>query len=186
MAVQMRTMLEVADNSGARKLQMILPLGGGAGKVAHLGDVFTASVKEAAPDGTAKKGTATPAPAETTNDGRSRRSTSTARPTLRIKLPTLRVVGENDRITRSPARRSATSEVSGQTQTWSRGLHQSRRASSYSSPVVPAVMGQPAAVRLRLQSRAATFRWMSFAAPSRTVAPARRCRPSRTLSMRNR
>jgi large subunit ribosomal protein L14 len=32
MAVQMRTMLEVADNSGARKLQMILPLGGSSGK----------------------------------------------------------------------------------------------------------------------------------------------------------
>jgi large subunit ribosomal protein L14 len=30
MAVQMRTMLAVADNSGARKLQVILPLGGGA------------------------------------------------------------------------------------------------------------------------------------------------------------
>ena len=57
MAVTMRTMLEVADNSGARKLQMILPLGGGAGLVAHLGDVVTAAVKEASPDGTAKKGT---------------------------------------------------------------------------------------------------------------------------------
>ena len=57
MAVQMRTMLAVADNSGARKLQMILPLGGGTGLVAHLGDVVTAAVKEAAPDGTAKKGT---------------------------------------------------------------------------------------------------------------------------------
>jgi large subunit ribosomal protein L14 len=57
MAVMMRTMLEVADNSGARKLQMILPLGGGTGLVAHLGDVITAAVKEAAPDGTAKKGT---------------------------------------------------------------------------------------------------------------------------------
>jgi large subunit ribosomal protein L14 len=49
-------MLEVADNSGARKLQVILPLGGGTGLTAHLGDVFTASVKEASPDGTAKKG----------------------------------------------------------------------------------------------------------------------------------
>ena len=39
MAVQMRTMLDVADNSGARKLQMILPLGGGLGKKAGLGDV---------------------------------------------------------------------------------------------------------------------------------------------------
>jgi len=50
-------MLEVADNSGARKLQVILPLGGGVGLTAHLGDVFTASVKEASPDGTVKKGT---------------------------------------------------------------------------------------------------------------------------------
>ncbi len=57
MAVQMRTMLEVADNSGARKLQMILPLGGHTGLVAGLGDVITAAVKEAAPEGTAKKGT---------------------------------------------------------------------------------------------------------------------------------
>src|SRR5580698_10353074 len=46
MAVQMRTMLEVADNSGARKLQMILPLGGASGKKAGLGDVITAAVKE--------------------------------------------------------------------------------------------------------------------------------------------
>ena len=57
MAVMMRTMLDVADNSGARKLQMILPLGGGTGLVAHLGDVITAAVKEASPDGTATKGT---------------------------------------------------------------------------------------------------------------------------------
>ena len=56
MAVQMRTMLAVADNSGARKLQMILPLGGGLGKKASLGDVITAAVKEASPDGTVKKG----------------------------------------------------------------------------------------------------------------------------------
>ena len=56
MAVQMRTMLAVADNSGARKLQVILPLGGGLGKKAGLGDVVTAAVKEASPDGTVKKG----------------------------------------------------------------------------------------------------------------------------------
>ncbi len=56
MSVQMRTMLEVADNSGARKLQVILPLGGGLGKKAGLGDVVTAAVKEASPDGTVKKG----------------------------------------------------------------------------------------------------------------------------------
>src|SRR5512142_1215249 len=57
MAVMMRTMLEVADNSGARKLQMILPLGGSTGLVAGLGDTITAAVKEASPDGQVKKGT---------------------------------------------------------------------------------------------------------------------------------
>ena len=57
MGVMMRSMLEVADNSGARKLQMILPLGGSTGLRAGLGDVITASVKEASPDGQVKKGT---------------------------------------------------------------------------------------------------------------------------------
>jgi len=56
MAVMMRTMLEVADNSGARKLQMILPVGGQTGLVAGLGDVITAAVKESAPEGQVKKG----------------------------------------------------------------------------------------------------------------------------------
>jgi large subunit ribosomal protein L14 len=56
MAVMMRTMLDVADNSGARKLQMILPLGGHTGLSAGLGDVVTASVKEATPEGQVKKG----------------------------------------------------------------------------------------------------------------------------------
>ena len=55
--IQMRTMLEVADNSGARKLQMILPVGGSTGLNASLGDVITAAVKEASPDGNVKKGT---------------------------------------------------------------------------------------------------------------------------------
>jgi large subunit ribosomal protein L14 len=53
----MRSILEVADNSGARKLQMILPIGGSTGLRARIGDVVTAAVKEASPDGTAKKGT---------------------------------------------------------------------------------------------------------------------------------
>src|ERR1700719_4685265 len=56
MAVMMRSMLEVADNSGARKLQMIMPLGGSTGLNASLGEVITASVKEAAPDGQVQKG----------------------------------------------------------------------------------------------------------------------------------
>jgi large subunit ribosomal protein L14 len=55
MAVQMRSILEVADNSGAKRIAMILPYGGNIGKRASLGDVITASVKEANPDGTVKK-----------------------------------------------------------------------------------------------------------------------------------
>jgi len=53
----MRSILDVAENSGARRLQMILPRGGHTGLNASLGDVVTAAVKEASPDGTAKKGT---------------------------------------------------------------------------------------------------------------------------------
>ena len=48
--IQMRTILDVADNSGARKISMILPLGGSTGRYARLGDVITANVKESAPD----------------------------------------------------------------------------------------------------------------------------------------
>jgi large subunit ribosomal protein L14 len=54
--VQMRTWLTVADNSGARQITCILPLGGDAGLRAGLGDVITAAVKEASPDGQVKKG----------------------------------------------------------------------------------------------------------------------------------
>ena len=56
MPVQMRTILEVADNSGAKRLACILPLGGSTGLKAGLGDIITASVKEAAPDSNVKKG----------------------------------------------------------------------------------------------------------------------------------
>lgn len=56
MAVQMRTILQVADNSGAKKLSCILPLGGSVGLKAGLGDVVTASVKEASPESNVKKG----------------------------------------------------------------------------------------------------------------------------------
>lgn len=54
--IGMRTILEVADNSGARRLQCILPRGGDLGMHAGLGDIITASVKEAAPDSNIKKG----------------------------------------------------------------------------------------------------------------------------------
>ncbi|MEW5807253.1 MAG: 50S ribosomal protein L14 [Acidobacteriota bacterium] len=54
--IQMRTILDVADNSGARKIRCIGVLGGSSGQYGHLGDVITASVQEATPDGTIKKG----------------------------------------------------------------------------------------------------------------------------------
>ncbi|OFV84947.1 MAG: 50S ribosomal protein L14 [Acidobacteria bacterium RBG_16_64_8] len=54
--IQMGTILEVADNSGAKKIACIHMRGGSAGSYGHLGDVITASVKEATPDGTVKKG----------------------------------------------------------------------------------------------------------------------------------
>jgi large subunit ribosomal protein L14 len=54
--IQMRTRLTVADNSGAKRLAAILPLGGHVYRKAGLGDVITASVKEAAPDSQIKKG----------------------------------------------------------------------------------------------------------------------------------
>jgi large subunit ribosomal protein L14 len=54
--VQMRTWLTVADNSGARQITCILPVGGDAGLTAGLGDVITAAVKEAAPESQVKKG----------------------------------------------------------------------------------------------------------------------------------
>jgi len=55
--IQMQTSLEVADNSGARRVEMIMPIGGSTGKIASLGDRLKVTDKEASPDGTIKKGT---------------------------------------------------------------------------------------------------------------------------------
>ena len=54
--IQMRTILEVADNSGAKKISCIHLRGGSQGQYAELGDIITANVKEASPDGNVKKG----------------------------------------------------------------------------------------------------------------------------------
>lgn len=54
--IQMQTALSVADNSGAKKVKMIMSIGGSTGKVAGIGDQIKVTVKEASPDGTAKKG----------------------------------------------------------------------------------------------------------------------------------
>ncbi|MFQ5895240.1 MAG: 50S ribosomal protein L14 [Nitrospinota bacterium] len=54
--IQMRTMLDVADNSGARKVQCIKVLGGTRRRSAGLGDVVVVAVKEAVPNAPIKKG----------------------------------------------------------------------------------------------------------------------------------
>lgn len=54
--VQLRSMLVVADNSGAKKIQCIKVLGGFQKRYATVGDIITVSVKEAAPHGAVKKG----------------------------------------------------------------------------------------------------------------------------------
>jgi large subunit ribosomal protein L14 len=54
--IQMRTVLEVADNSGAKRVQCIKVLGGSRRRYAVLGDVIVVSVKEAMPGTKVKKG----------------------------------------------------------------------------------------------------------------------------------
>ena len=54
--IQMQTMLDVADNSGARRLQCIKVLGGSHRRYARIGDIIKVSVKEAIPRGKVKKG----------------------------------------------------------------------------------------------------------------------------------
>ena len=54
--IQMQTNLEVADNSGARRVMCIKVLGGSKRRTAGVGDIIVVSVKEAAPRGRVKKG----------------------------------------------------------------------------------------------------------------------------------
>ncbi len=54
--IQMQTRLEVADNSGAKKIQCIKVLGGSHRRYANIGDIIKVSVKDAIPRGRVKKG----------------------------------------------------------------------------------------------------------------------------------
>ena len=54
--IQMQTVLDVADNTGARSVMCIKVLGGSKRRYAHIGDVIKVSVKDAAPRGRVKKG----------------------------------------------------------------------------------------------------------------------------------
>lgn len=55
--IQMQTSLTCADNSGAKRVEMIAPIGGSTSKIARLGDKIKVTIKEASPGGTVKKGT---------------------------------------------------------------------------------------------------------------------------------
>jgi large subunit ribosomal protein L14 len=54
--IQVQTVLDVADNSGAKVVQCIKVLGGSRRRYAQLGDVIVVSIKEALPDSKVKKG----------------------------------------------------------------------------------------------------------------------------------
>ncbi|MCH8156416.1 MAG: 50S ribosomal protein L14 [Nitrospinae bacterium] len=54
--IQLRTVLDVADNSGAKKVQCIKVLGGSGRRYASIGDIIVVAVKEAAPHSAVKKG----------------------------------------------------------------------------------------------------------------------------------
>ena len=54
--IQMQTVMDVADNSGARRLQCIKVLGGSKRRYANIGDIIKVSIKEAIPRGKVKKG----------------------------------------------------------------------------------------------------------------------------------
>ena len=54
--IQIYSNLEVADNSGARRIRCIQVMGGSKRRYAHIGDIITASVREALPNAAIKKG----------------------------------------------------------------------------------------------------------------------------------
>ena len=54
--IGLRTIMEVADNYGAKRISLIKVLGGSGKRYARLGDVIVANVKEAVPEGSVKKG----------------------------------------------------------------------------------------------------------------------------------
>jgi large subunit ribosomal protein L14 len=54
--IQMRSILDIADNSGAKRASMIGVIGRHGKRSAMIGDIITANIKEAMPDGNVKKG----------------------------------------------------------------------------------------------------------------------------------
>ena len=74
--IQMGSILDVADNTGAKRIACITVLGGSTGQYGKVGDIISASVKEATPDGTVKKGQVVRAVIVRTKKGQRRRDGS--------------------------------------------------------------------------------------------------------------
>jgi len=77
--IQMQTNLDIADNSGARRVQCIKVLGGSHRRYAGIGDIIKVSIKEAIPRGKVKKGDVYTAVVVRTAKGVRRRDGSTIR-----------------------------------------------------------------------------------------------------------
>lgn len=77
--IQMQTMLDAADNSGARRLMCVKVLGGSKRRYANVGDVIKVSIKEAIPRGKVKKGEVYNAVVVRTRKGVRRQDGSTIR-----------------------------------------------------------------------------------------------------------
>ena len=77
--IQMQTNLDVADNSGARRVMCIKVLGGSKRKYAGVGDIIVVSVKEAIPRGRVKKGDVLQAIVVRTSQGIKRKDGSVIR-----------------------------------------------------------------------------------------------------------
>ena len=77
--IQMQTNLDVADNSGARRVMCIKVLGGAKRRYAHVGDKIVVSVKEAIPRGRVKKGDVLQAIVVRTSQGIKRKDGSVIR-----------------------------------------------------------------------------------------------------------
>lgn len=77
--IQMQTNLDIADNSGARRVQCIKVLGGSHRRYAGIGDVIKVSIKEAIPRGKVKKGDVYTAVVVRTAKGVRRKDGSTIR-----------------------------------------------------------------------------------------------------------
>ena len=85
--IQQQTILNVGDNTGAKKVMCIRVLGGSYRKYANIGDVIVCAVKDASPGGVVKKGDVVKAVVVRSAKGVRRRQNSARNPHLRACCP---------------------------------------------------------------------------------------------------